>query len=272
MKILKKVLIYLVLVIVGLIIGSYIYLQTQKPQYEGNLELKGLQDKVEVYFDEWGIPHIYALNQHDAYMALGYVHAQERLFQMEMLRRVASGRLSEILGKDLVETDKFFRALGLKKAAKQSANADFKEHNDITMSAKAYLDGVNQFIKNGSLPVEFLLIGIPKEEYTVEDMYLIAGYMAFTFQTAHKIDPLITKIQNKLGDKYLKDFAIDYVYGTEKIPVHPKMDNEFAFADKINEIIENLPVPLLVGSNSWVLSPEKSKSGKVIFANDTHIG
>jgi len=274
MKILKKVLIYLVLVIVGLIIGSYIYLQTQKPQYEGNLKLKGLHDKAEVYFDEWGIPHIYALNQHDAYMALGYVHAQERLFQMEMLRRVASGRLSEILGKDLVETDKFFRALGLKKAAKQSANADFKEHNDITMSAKAYLDGVNQYIKEGSMPVEFLLIGIPKEQFTIEDMYMIIGYMAYTFQPAFKIDPLMTKIRDKFGDKYLKDFALDNVYGTEKIPVHPKieLENEFAFADKINDILENLPVPLLVGSNSWVLSPKKTKSGKVVFSNDTHIG
>lgn len=272
MKILKKVLIYLLLVIAGLVVGSYIYLLTQKPDYDGELNLQGLHDKVEVYFDEWGIPHIYALNQHDAYMALGYVHAQERLFQMEMMRRVASGRLSEILGKDLVETDKFFRALGLKKAAKESAKADFKVNNDITMSAKAYLKGVNQYIKTGGLPVEFLLIGISKEEYTTVDMHMIAGYMAYTFQAAFKIDPLMTKIRNKLGDKYLKDFALDYVPGTEKIPVHPKTDNEFAFANKINDILNNVPIPLLVGSNSWVLAPGKSKSGKVIFSNDTHIG
>ncbi|MEN8118784.1 MAG: penicillin acylase family protein [Bacteroidota bacterium] len=272
MKILKKILVYLVLIIIGLIIGSYIYLQTQKPDYDGELNLQGLHDKVEVYFDEWGIPHIYALNQHDAYMALGYVHAQERLFQMEMMRRVASGRLAEILGKDLVETDKFFRALGLKKAAQESAKADFESTNDITISAKAYLDGVNQYIKTGSLPVEFLLIGIPKEEFKLEDMYMIAGYMAYTFEAAFKIDPLMTKIQNKLGDKYLKDFALDYVAGTEKIPVHYKIDSSLAFTHKINEILDNLPVPLLVGSNSWVISPEKSKSGKVIFSNDTHIG
>ncbi|OQY03912.1 MAG: hypothetical protein B6I20_04020 [Bacteroidetes bacterium 4572_117] len=274
MKIFKKLLIYLVLIIVGFVVGGYIYLQTQKPDYDGKLNLEGLHDKVEVYFDEWGIPHIYALNRHDAYLALGYVHAQERLFQMEMLRRVASGRLAEILGEDLVETDKFFRSIGLKKAAKETKNEYFNDYDSVPLAAKAYIDGVNQYINNGSLPIEFLLIGIPKQEYTVEDMYMIIGYMAYTFEPGFKIDPLMAKVQKQLGDNYLKDFAIDYVAGTEKIPVHPKIEteNEFAFADKINDILENLPIPLLVGSNSWVLSPEKSKSGKVIFSNDTHIG
>ncbi len=272
MKFLKKILIYLVLVIIGLVIGSYIYLQTQTPDYKGDLKLQGLHDKVDVYFDEWGIPHIYALNQHDAYLALGYVHAQERLFQMEMMRRVASGRLSEILGKDLVETDKFFRAMGLKKAAKESIAAYFEKNDTIAMAAKAYRDGVNQYIKKGSMPVEFLLIGIPKEKYTIEDMYMISGYMAYTFQAAFKIDPIMTKIYNKLGDSYLKDFALNYIPGTEKIPVHPKLDEKLAFADKINKILESLPLPLMVGSNGWVLSPEKTKSGKVLFSNDTHIG
>ncbi|RLD68675.1 MAG: penicillin acylase family protein, partial [Bacteroidetes bacterium] len=194
MKILKKVLIYFVLIIVGLIIGSYIYLQTQKPDYDGELDLQGLHEKVEVYFDEWGIPHIYALNQHDAYMALGYVHAQERLFQMEMMRRVASGRLSEILGKDLVGTDKFFRALGLRKAAEETVTST--NNDSISRAAEAYRKGVNQYIQNGSLPVEFLLIGISKEEFTTVDMHMIAGYMAYTFEAGFKIDPLMTKIQN----------------------------------------------------------------------------
>lgn len=272
MKILKKILIYLILIVVGLLIGSYIYLQTQKPNYDGKLKLEGLHHKVDVHFDEWGVPHIYAMDQHDAYMALGYVHAQERLFQMEMMRRVASGRLSEILGKDLIETDKFFKAMGLKKAAKESIAAYFEENDTIAMAAKAYRDGINQYIKKGSMPIEFLLIGIPKEEYTIEDMYLIAGYMAYTFQGAFKIDPLMTKIHDKLGDKYLKDFALDYIPGTEKIPVHPKIDEELAFAGKIDEILDALPLPLMVGSNSWVLSPKKTKSGKVMFSNDTHIG
>lgn len=272
MNLLKRILIYVLLVIVGLIIGTFIYMQGQKPDYDGKLQLKGLHEKVEVYFDKWGIPHIYAQNRHDAYLALGYVHAQERLFQMEMMRRVASGRLAEVLGKDLIETDKFFRSLLLKQHAIESMNEYFDKSPEIAEATKAYLQGINQYIDEGSFPVEFVMIGIPKTHFTIEDMYMIAGYMSYTFQAAFKIDPLMTKIQQKLGDKYLKDFAMNYVPNTERIPTYSKLDSTLAFADKIDEIIKGLPLPLLVGSNSWVLSPQKSKSGKVLFANDTHIG
>ncbi|MCF6242493.1 MAG: penicillin acylase family protein [Bacteroidales bacterium] len=271
MAIIKRIFIYILLVIIGLIIGTFIYMQGQKPDYDGKLSLKGLNDKVDVYFDKWGIPHIYALNRHDAYMALGYVHAQERLFQMEMMRRVASGKLAEILGKDLVETDKFFRSLMLKKTAKESIETHFNDHPQIAEAAKAYIEGINEYIDEGSFPVEFVMIGIPKEHFSVEDMYMIAGYMAYTFQAAFNIDPLMSKIKQKLGDKYLKGFALNYIPGTERIPVFQNIDSSLAFADKINKILTDLPVPLLVGSNSWVLSPQKSKSGKVLFANDTHI-
>ena len=271
MAVLKRILIYILLVIIGLIIGTFIYMQGQKPDYEGTLNLKGLKNKVEVYYDKWGIPHIYAENGHDAYMALGYVHAQERLFQMEMMRRVASGRLAEILGKDLVKTDKFFRSLLLRKIAKESIEAYFDKNPEIAEAAKAYVEGINQYIDNGSFPVEFVMIGIPKEHFSIEDMYMIAGYMAYTFQAAFKIDPVMEKIRQKLGDKYLEDFALNYIPSTKKIPVFNNIDSSLAFADEIDKIIKGLPVPLLVGSNSWVLSPEKTKSGKVLFANDTHI-
>ncbi len=271
MAVLKRILIYFVLVIIGLIVGTIIYMQGQKPDYEGELTIKGLNDKVDVYFDKWAIPHIYALNRHDAYMALGYVHAQERLFQMEMMRRVASGRLAEVLGKDLIETDKFFRSLLLKKTARESIKAYFNEDPEIKEAATAYIAGINQYIDEGSFPVEFVMIGIPKEHFSVEDMYMIAGYMAYTFQAAFKIDPVMEKIRQKLGEKYLKDFALNYVPETKKIPVYTNIDSTLAFADKIDKIIAGLPLPLLVGSNGWVLSPEKSKSGKVLFANDTHI-
>ena len=95
----KKFLLFLVSLILILIIGIYIFLQSTKPSYEGELTLRGLKNKVEVKYDTYGIPHIYAQNEEDAYMALGYLHAQERLFQMEMIRRVASGTLSEVLGR-----------------------------------------------------------------------------------------------------------------------------------------------------------------------------
>ena len=108
MKLLKNILkiIGAVLLLIGLFIGGYIY--TAGPVYNGEIALDGALEEIEVIYDVYGVPHIYAKNEHDAYLALGYVHAQDRLFQMEIMRRVGGGALAEILGPQLVETDKFF--------------------------------------------------------------------------------------------------------------------------------------------------------------------
>jgi penicillin amidase len=108
-----RVLLVLLILIPSLLLGGLMYLYSLQPQYSGRLKLTGLQDEVEVIFDPYGIPHIYGQNETDVYFALGYVHAQERLFQMEMMRRITAGRLSEILGEKLIKTDKFFRTLGI---------------------------------------------------------------------------------------------------------------------------------------------------------------
>ena len=113
MKRLYKIMFVTFLTVAILIAGGGIYLQQLKPQYSGERVLPGLHQKVEVYFDPWAIPHIYARNEADAYFALGYVHAQERLFQMEILRRIAGGRMAEIFGEKLVKTDRFFRTIGI---------------------------------------------------------------------------------------------------------------------------------------------------------------
>ena len=126
MKILRKL---LYIIIISLLVGVaaiLIYLTSQKPQYNGSLELDGLQKKVEVVYDYYGVPHIYADNEEDAYYPLGFVHAQDRLFQMEMTRRVASGRLAELLGAEFVKVDAFFKTLGLAEHAAASADQYMK--------------------------------------------------------------------------------------------------------------------------------------------------
>src|SRR5690606_14524287 len=144
--------------------------------------LPGLQADVEVLYDEWGIPHIYAQHEEDAYYALGYVHAQDRLFQMEMLRRAASGRLAEVLGPELIEVDKFFRTLGINHFAKEHA-AKFLSGDTASFqrAAHAYQKGINHFINTGKVPLEFSIMGIPKQEFTPEDIYLAVGFMSFGF-------------------------------------------------------------------------------------------
>src|SRR5688572_22860211 len=121
MKVLKRVVIGVVSLVVVIALAVVIYLQTTKPTYQGELVLQGLQQPVEVLYDSYGVPHIYAQNSDDAYFAIGYVNAQDRLFQMEMLRRAAVGSLSEVLVSDLIKVDTLFRTLGLNKLAEKNA-------------------------------------------------------------------------------------------------------------------------------------------------------
>jgi len=122
MKIIKQIFFILIIIVVVFAMASYFWLRSTKPDYSGIVTMQELENKVEVIFDDYGVPHIYAENSHDAYMALGYVQAQERLFQMEMIRRVTSGRLSELLGEKFINTDKTMLTLGIREMAVKSAD------------------------------------------------------------------------------------------------------------------------------------------------------
>ncbi len=272
MRIPKKVL-FIIGILIGLIlIGSWMYFNSLKPDYSGNIKLSNIENKTSVYFDDYGIPHIYAQNQYDATTALGYVHAQDRLWQMELMRRIAPGRLSEIFGKDMLKNDQFFVKLGIEEASRKSMRK-LEKNGEVYKLATAYLNGVNQFIENGPTPIEFTLIGIEKEPYQLNDIYNILGYMAFSFAMAQKTDPLLSVIQEKLGDDYIKELNINIDPNTTIIKNSKEnIDNYTAMISSVNEIMENSPIPPFIGSNSWVVSPNKTSSGKVIFANDPHIG
>jgi len=276
MKIFKKIFVGLLILIIALIIGLYAHLQSTKPQLEGTLTLEGLKDEVEVLYDEYGVPHIYAQNESDAYFALGYVHAQDRLFQMEMLRRAAGGRLAEVLGEELIPVDKFFRTLGLNHFAKQHADKFFNSDTAAFQRLSlAYQKGINQFIKTGKTPVEFTIIGIPKEEFTPQDIYLAVGFMSFGFAEGFHADPVLQKIKTEWGEEYLKDLAVETPADAVIIknfsgPAKTRGNDQLIAA--INDALAKLPIPLWQGSNGWVVSAEKSASGFPILANDTHIG
>ena len=274
MRTLKKIGLFLLAILALIIIVAGIFFYTLTPDYSGKKELVGLQKEVSIYYDTFGIPHIYGDNEQDAFRTLGYVHAQDRLWQMELLRRIASGRLSEVFGTDLVSTDKFFLSLGIADASKVTvANVDTSDAGVVL--AEAYLDGINQFIAEGPTPIEFYLTGIDKEEFVLEDVYNTIGYMAFSFAMAHKTDPLLTTINSKLGQEYLKDLAIDSACDTEWLKNYNASNTDSIqnnLTATVNKALGALDIPLFEGSNSWVIAPEKTKNGKVIFANDPHIG
>ncbi|NER14665.1 penicillin acylase family protein [Leptobacterium flavescens] len=271
MRILKKTLKIIVVILVLASIAGWLFYRSLLPQYDGNLELSGLDNEVEVHYDSYGIPHIFAEGQEDAYRTLGYVHAQDRLWQMEVMRRIAPGRLSEIFGSALIDTDKLFMGLGIEEASQKAIDALDKE-SDAYKFALAYLDGINQFLESGPTPIEFHLVGIKKEKFELIDMYNVFGYMAFSFAMAHRTDPLLSSLKEKLGASYLEDLQIDIdpkstlIHTTNKDSVYEQI------AGNVSAIVEGAPFPTFEGSNSWVVAPEKTKNGKVLFANDPHIG
>ncbi len=273
MKILKRIFISVLIIIVIIISAGYFWLRSTRPVYSGYITIPDLNEKVKVIYDEYGVPHIYANNSHDAYMALGYIQAQERLFQMEMIRRVTSGRLSELLGEKYVNTDKTMLTLGIRDMAERTADKFFTNSNEpYVTETLAYLKGINTFIKKGNLPIEFKLLNFKPKPFKPVDVYTSIGYMSLSFTSALSQDPLATSILEKLGNDYLLDFNLDslsnsanYKKTTDDIS---QVLNISSFADSI---LSQLIIPVWYGSNNWVLSGSRSKSGKVLLANDTHI-
>ncbi len=271
MKTFKKILKVFAVLVVLFFVGLWLFTRTLYPTYDGELELANIFDDVTVYYDEVGVPHINAQNQKDAFTALGYVHAQDRLWQMELIRRIAAGRLAEIFGKELLKTDKFFSGLGIEEAsAKTIENLD--KNSEAYKLTIAYLDGINQFMENGPTPIEFLLVGVEKEKYTLKDVYNVFGYMAFSFAAAHKTDPMLNEVKEKLGAAYFNEISLSNIKYTEIIQNEKKPILTASVAAAMQDLYKNLPLSPFIGSNSWVIGADKTKNGRVIFANDPHIG
>ncbi len=271
MKKAKKILLVLLSLIIILGLSIYGYLMFSKPKYEGELPLKKISEETTVYFDEFGVPHIYANSQKDAMVALGYVHAQDRLWQMELLRRIAPGKLAEIFGTKALKTDTFFASLGIDEAS-EKAISELDKNTESYQLANAYLQGINQFIDKGQTPIEFRLLGLKKRNFEIKDVYNIFGFMSFSFAMAQKTDPLLTDIRDKFGMDYLKDFGINSEYNFTKLKDFEGKSQEYSQISKsITSLLEASQVPTFIGSNSWIIGEQKTKNGKVIFANDPHI-
>ena len=268
----KRALTALAVIVAATAGGAYWYLDSKLPQRSGELSLSSLQAPVTVDYDERGVPHIQAQNEADMYRALGYVHAQDRLFQMEILRRLARGELAEVLGSKLLDTDRLFRTLGIREHADRYA-AKMDMDAPASKALLAYLDGVNQFQAKHPAPIEFDLLGIEKRPFTTTDTLSVAGYMAYSFAAAFRTEPVLTHIRDQLGAEYLKVFDLDW---------HPQgvVGQQLAAGDwqDLNAIAElshaallDAGLPQFEGSNAWAVSGSRTASGKPLLAGDPHI-
>lgn len=265
-----------------LLAGSAWYLHSKQPVRDGSMDLRGLQQSVTVRYDERGVPHITAQNEPDLYRALGYVHAQDRLFQMEMVRRLAMGELAEILGPKLLDTDRLFRTLGIREHAQRVAQTlDMGTPANQTLAA--YLDGINQFQAGHPAPLEFDLLGIPKRPFTPQDTLAVSGYLAYSFAAAFKTEPVMTLIRDQLGPNYLRVFDLDWhPQGVVKTAALPQTHTKTALgpadwqglgqlAALSQSALEQAGVPAFEGSNAWVIDGRHTASGKPMLAGDPHI-
>lgn len=254
------------------------YLYPKQVKRSGTQTLTGLSERVSVRYDERGVPHIKADSEIDLYRALGYVHAQDRLFQMEMVRRLAQGELAEILGPKLVEVDRLFRTLGIRNHAR-AAVAKMDKNSPSFKILLAYLDGINQYQANSPAPVEFDLLKIPKRPFTPQDTLAVSGYLAYSFAAALKTEPALTHVRDKLGPDYLRVFDLDWhAEGVIKPAAPPPTLGaaDWQQLDKLARIsaeaLTLAGLPQFEGSNAWAVAGNRTASGKPLLAGDPHIG
>ena len=273
---LKIIALLLTALIVAGAAGASWYLYSKQPQRSGTLNLTQLKAPVSVRYDERGVPHIRAENEADLYRALGYVQAQDRLFQMEMMRRLAQGELAEILGSKYADVDKLFRTLGIRQHA-QAAAARMDLKSASSQALAAYLDGINQFQDSHPAPLEFDLLKIPKRPFTAQDTFAVTGYLAYSFAATFRTEPALTYVRDKLGAGYLKVFDLDshpdgvVAAGLTKAMNGADWRQLEQIAQVSKEALEMVGLPQFDGSNAWAVSGNRSASGKPLLAGDPHI-
>lgn len=273
-SLLLKLIIFIVLLIVTGVSLAVWSVYKASAQRSGNMELRGLAAPVSVFYDAWGVPHIDAQNDPDAYRTLGYLHAQDRLFQMDVARRIGGGRLSELFGQSAFATDRFFRTLGISRFARQYAERmEGLEDAPHVQLIKAYQDGINQFIDSGRVPVEYRMLLTRPDYFHMADIAHVMGYMAYSHAEAFKTDALIDHVRGTLGDRHLQDLVPGWpgsapqraVPGQQAVDLSPLLE-------QVAAVERHLPAGRFLGSNAWAVRSSRSQSGSPLLANDPHMG
>ena len=249
---------------------------------EASLEIPGLQETVTVVYDSGFVPHIFAANNYDLYFAQGYVTATHRLFQLEMQTYAAAGRLSEIVGPSALDFDRTARRKGMIYAAEQAVNG-MKQDPRIFEAVTAYADGINAYINSleeGDYPLEYKLLGLKPEPWTILKSGLLLKYMAndLNFRSDDIRDTNLLKLLGRETFDLLfpdietyTDPIVENIDGWEFEPIPVKETNSTALNDFVTNPIVEDPNPLN-GSNNWAVGPAKSASGNAILSNDPHLG
>ncbi|MFC4454381.1 penicillin acylase family protein [Deinococcus sonorensis] len=280
----------LFVVLLAMLAAVVVLRKVSNPLTSGTLTLPGLQGPVSVTRDRWGVPHIRATaSDQDALYALGFVHAQDRLWQMDFQRRVAQGRLSEVLGEAAVPQDKFLRTWGFYRAA-QAALPALSARSRRLISA--YTAGVNAGIAQGRLPLEFRLLGYTPERWTDVDSIAWSKLMAYDLGGNWEDELLTQRVALRLGSAGVKAVQPDYPAGAPTIlstqelnlpagsgPA-PRTGTAVLPQDAQQQLRAQLRAARSLGfvsvpgkgSNDWVVAGSRTATGRPMLADDPHLG
>jgi penicillin amidase len=268
--------------------------QHERAQAPESVGVEGLHARVEMVRDRHGVPHVRAKNETDAHFGLGFVHAQDRLWQMEFQRRLGNGRLAEILGEKLLPTDRLFRTLGLRRTA---AAAWARFNAEERRPFEAYVAGVNAYLASrhgGQLPPEFLMLGVEPEPWRPEDVLVWGKVVAWGLSGNWDKELLRARLAAKVGPERAAQLMPAYTAdGPTILPSPPQaaedargasdattrpalIDLDASVVDGLLEL--NRTVEALTGlgadgfgSNNWVLSGARTTTGRPLLAGDPHL-
>jgi penicillin amidase len=247
--------------------------RSPQPQRQGQVHLPGLSAPVKIIRDHWDVPHIYGQTDADALFGQGYVHAQERLWQMDFNRRLTAGRLSEILGSAAVPLDRWIRILGLRRVAEQQPPLVEPE---MRVMFDAYCAGVNAFIAAGRRPIEFALLNYQPEPWTMIDSMAWAKMMAWDLGVNWETEILRARLAAQIGPELAAELEPPYLRDWPRT-VPPGVDYSCIGNEALRRAAEARkftgPAPQDgLGSNNWVVAGARTQTGQPLLANDMHLG
>lgn len=245
------------------------------PQLDGTIRLAGLGGSTEILRDSLGVPYIVAKSDSDAYYALGFVHAQDRLFQMEMYRRLGEGRLSEIFGSKTIPVDELFRTLRFK----EMADSLYRSASPLTRNIlRWYSDGVNAYITNAKvLPAEFAMLRFTPNPWKPRDSYIVARLMAWELNISWWTKPVFGELYDSLGAQKASLLIPLFSQGRKGIAGISGKGAGSSLKGFMNAnsqalaAIEGVKAPDCFGSNNWTISSKRTADGSAMLCNDPHL-
>lgn len=265
----------LLALLLALVLYGWFTLWRTSPQYEGTQLVESLQAEALVTRDQWGVPHIEAQFSDDAYFALGWTVAQDRLPQLELFRVLGQGRLTEVVGlwEPVIKVDLLLRTFRLHEIGQRMLRESSPE---VQAAFRAYYQGVNAYLENHPLPLELALLeltGYEVQPFAEDDLTGMIGAMAMQLHSALRNDLLAERLARQVGEERLRELFPHYQGGSPAVLPSPMQIGSAALPrDPLAVLDPFLPWFGLGHSNNWAIAPERTASGAAILAHDPHLG